>query len=103
MLLFDTSDFIKGAWGDNVNLHARCVGGPFFAALAALTFKGLTQMPYIKNACLKANLTCPTVHVDGGVCSFITKKDIAKLGNPAARDEVGMAEMIMTGARGLLE
>ena len=54
------------------------VGGPFFAALNGLKFPGLVEKPYLKNAALKANLICPTINVDGGVCVLLQKKDLSK-------------------------
>ena len=67
-----------------------------------LKILGVAEKPYIANACLKANFTCPSIHINGGLCGLLQKRDLVKLTADKNSEQVDECEMIMSQARDLL-
>ena len=63
------------AYGGN-----KKIGEVFFRAITGTQFHSLsTKFPFIRTACLAANLICPKSKVVDGVARLLTKTDISML------------------------
>ena len=99
-LLNDLSSFQK-AFGCGAKGAARALGSEFISKVSGLNFGPGVKHPYVKNACLKANLQSKKV-VDG-VCKLLLPSHVAVLAADKKRALVNSAEKLMEDGRKLCD
>ena len=101
-LLIDLSNYMKASTTDASKRHC---GGAFLSILGNPKTVGQhaqlqsPEVPYVRTAILKSQLTCPSIKNNGGICQMWQKSHIAKvLGAKRAKD-TQLAERLMSEAR----
>ena len=80
---------------------ARAMGSEFMAAWGRLNFGSGQKLPYLQNACIKANMVAPKEKIVDGFCKLITPSNVSSLTSKAIKDSAFQAEHIMHSARNL--
>ena len=91
-LLHDLSSFQK-AFGCGEKGAARALGSEFISRVSGLNFGVGVKLPYLKNACLKANLQSSKV-VDG-VCKLLYPSHVGALAAEKKRELAKSVEQLM--------
>ena len=85
-----------------MSFASRCVGGQYIKWLNSITYK-TSQVPLVKVAGLTAQLLCPSLHCEGGICALVRKADIDRLKNPKNSKAALACEAMMNDVRQLLK
>ena len=91
-LLNDLGSFQK-AFGCGEKGAARALGSEFISKVSSLNFGVGVKLPYLKNACLKANLQSSKV-VDG-VCKLLYPSHVGALAAEKKRELAKSVEQLM--------
>lgn len=105
-LLEELSAFQKGMGGEaaaSTSNSKRILGPEFMQKLSSLNWGAGIKMPFVVNACIKANLVAPDDRVTEGigVAKLITCSHLSQIVHKNARDQVKEAEALMADARKL--